>query len=341
METKDKILDYVKKKASVTGRELSELLGISRQAVNKHLRELILKGLVLKRGTTKDAIYSVAVPGARSAIDRSFRKKYLLKDLEEDRIFEETATVLNLKELLNGSAFEIANYAFTEILNNAIDHSKSEECAVEIDSDQYTYRYKIRDYGIGLFYSIFDKFKLQDENTAIGELLKGKTTTMRERHTGEGIFFTSKAADRLSLRSHKINLVMDNLKNDVFVEEKRFIEGTEVRFSVNRRSKRNLSKIFDGFAPEEFDYRFERTRVLVKLFKEDYISRSEAKRMLSGLDRFKEIILDFDGVKSIGQGFADQVFRIFRKTNPDITVRTENVPPILRQMIDHVVDNNI
>ena len=72
-----------------------------------------------------------------------------------------------------------------------------------------------------LFQSIFKKFDLPDENAAVGELIKGKTTTMAEKHSGEGIFFTSKAADQLSLRSHKINLIFDNSKKDVFVEQKR------------------------------------------------------------------------------------------------------------------------
>ena len=227
------------------------------------------------------------------------------------------------------------------MLNNVIDHSKSDKCLVEVKIDTYNIKFVIRDYGIGIFFSIYTKFKLNDEFDAVGELLKGKTTTMEEKHTGEGIFFTSKVSDIIFFRSHKIKLSFDNQKRDVFVEEKRYIKGTEVSFNISKRSKRRLDEIFSQFAPEEFDYRFDRTKALVKLFHQDYVSRSEAKRLLYGLDKFKEIILDFKGVKSIGQGFADEIFRVFKKAHPDKVIKIENLNPSLKPIIDHVVDNKI
>jgi hypothetical protein len=205
--------------------------------------------------------------------------------------------------------------------------------------DQYTVRFNVRDFGIGIFNSIATKFDLEDENAAVGELLKGKTTTMKERHSGEGVFFTSKSADRMSIRSHRIELIFDNQIKDVFVSEKRFVTGTEVDFEIRRRSRKSINKIFLAYAPEEFGYRFETTRVHVKLFQKDYVSRSEARRLLTGLDRFKRIKLDFKGVKSMAQGFADEIFRVFLDSHPDIEIETENLPHSLRTMVRHVVDN--
>ena len=63
--------------------------------------------------------------------------------------------------------------------------------------------------------------------------------------------------------------------------------------------------------------------------------------MLAGLDKFKEIILDFQGVKSIGQGFADEILRVFQKEHPDIIIKIENLNPALKSIINHVVDNKI
>ena len=225
------------------------------------------------------------------------------------------------------------------MLNNAIDHSSSEKCFVEASLDQYHLSFVIRDHGIGLFQSIYKKFNLADENAAIGELIKGKTTTWREKHTGEGIFFTSKSADRIGFRSHRIEVIFDNLKKDIFIYERRWIKGTEVNFKISKRSRRKLDVIFAEFAPEEFDYQFDKTKVQVKLFHSDYVSRSEARRLLHGLEKFKEIILDFSGVKSIGQGFADEVFRVFQNGHPDIVLKKINVSPTLVPIINHVVDN--
>jgi len=341
MNTKEKILKHLETKKTVTGKELSEYLGISRQAINKHLKELIRNSKVSKEGTTRGVVYKLAADKDMIQPIRRFKKKYSLSGLEEDKVFQELASLLNLKGELSTAAWDVVYYAFTEILNNAIEHSESKECSVRISLDQYRFSFDVRDSGIGIFYSIFTKFDLPDENAAIGELIKGKTTTMKEKHSGEGVFFTSKSADVVSFRSHKINLIFNNLKRDVFVEDRRFIKGTEVAFEISRHSRRRLDKLFTEFAPEEFEYSFEKTRALVRLFQEDCISRSEAKRLLSGLDKFKEIMLDFKGVKSIGQGFADEIFRVFRNSHPDITIGTENLSPSLQPIINHVVDNKI
>ncbi|GAI63579.1 unnamed protein product, partial [marine sediment metagenome] len=147
------------------------------------------------------------------------RKRYVLKGLEEHKAFNEVALHHNFRKNLSDNVFHIVNYVFSEILNNSIEHSRSKICGIEIVLDQYNCAFTIRDYGIGIFYSIYTNFDLSDETSAIGELIKGKTTTMRERHSGEGVFFSSKSGDTVTFRSHKINLTFDNIKKDVFVEE--------------------------------------------------------------------------------------------------------------------------
>ena len=341
MSTKEKILTYIKSKQTVTGKELSELLGISRQAINKHLKALIQANIVIKEGVSRAAVYRHSDKTDNRRLKQLFKKTYLLHGLQEDQVFTQFASIMNLEHKLTPNSMNIARYAFTEMLNNAIDHSLSEQCNVQAEVDAYHFNFTIRDFGIGIFYSIYDKFDLPDEYASIGELIKGKTTTMRERHTGEGIFFTSKAADSISFRSHNIELAFDNLKKDVFVEEKRHLRGTEVKFSISKQSKKKLNKLFADYAPEEFDFQFDRTKVMVKLYHQDYVSRSEAKRLLFGLDKFKEVILDFSGVKSIGQGFTDEVFRVFNQAHPDIVLRYENTNPVISSMIRHVVDNRI
>lgn len=340
MNTQEKILMFLENKKNATGQNLRNFLGISRQAINKHLKEMIETGLVLKKGKTKKAFYSLQDGKKSIPIAKLINKNYSLQGLEEDRVFRDLALILQLKKNLSRQTFEIIQYAFTEILNNAIEHSNSKTGNVKLIINQYDLQFRIRDFGIGIFCSILKKFKLPDENAAIMELLKGKTTTMKQKHTGEGIFFTSKIADTLSLRSHKFNLIFDNRKRDIFIEKKAFQKGTQVNFVISKQSRRRLDKIFLSFAPEEFDYKFDRTVVMIKLLSQEYISRSEAKRLLSGLDKkFKEITLDFKGVKSIGQGFADEVFRIFRKKHPEIIIRSENTSLPVKLMIDHVVDN--
>ena len=41
----------------------------------------------------------------------------------------------------------------------------------------------------------------------------------------------------------------------------------------------------------------------------------------------------------MGQGFADEVFRVFLDRNPDIEITLENLGRALRTMVYHVVDD--
>lgn len=339
MDITAKILKYIENRKSAQGSELVRLLGISRQALNKHLQELISDGKVIKEGKTKGVKYYYAKIKKKTV--QKFHREYKLDKLQEDLVCKDINLSFRLKQNLRKNVLNIFNYAFTEILNNVIEHSQTKKCDVKAELAPYQCNFKIRDYGIGIFYSIFTKFGLSDENMAVGELIKGEKTVMPERHTGEGVFFTSKSADIVNFRSHNINLIFDNIRQDIFLEEKKFIKGTEVNFKINTNSKRALEKIFNLYAPKEFGYRFEKTKVMVRLFQAEYISRSEARRLLVGLDKFKKILLDFKGVKSVGQGFADEIFRVFQKEHPDIVITIENLKSPLKSIIKHVVDNRI
>ena len=39
------------------------------------------------------------------------------------------------------------------------------------------------------------------------------------------------------------------------------------------------------------------------------VARSQARRICNRLDEFKEVILDFEKIEFIGQGFADEICR--------------------------------
>ena len=40
---------------------------------------------------------------------------------------------------------------------------------------------------------------------------------------------------------------------------------------------------------------------------------------------FKKIILDFKGVPTVGQAFADEIFRVFQNDNPKIKIEPINM----------------
>ncbi len=333
MDAKRRILVYLARRRSVASGELRAHLGISRQALSVHVRSLVEAGKVVRTGTARGARYMLRSRApAAAVVSHALRTQ----GLDEGRVWDKVAVALNLRRALRPNAEAIAHYAFTEMLNNAIEHSEADRCAVRCSFDPSTFSFEVRDPGIGVFHSIASKLRLEDEQTALIELLKGRTTTMREAHTGEGIFFTSRAADRFVLRSHRIEVEWSRVKDDVFVSRRRYLEGTKVSFAIQCSSRRRLEDVFAQFAPEEYDFRFEKTRVLVKLLQRDFVSRSEARRLLANLEKFRDIVLDFRDVRSVGQGFADEVFRVFARRHPGISIATENTNPVIDAMIRHV-----
>jgi len=338
MDTRKQILKFLKKRAG-SGAELAKRLAVSRQAVNVHLKKLVLSGQVIKTGVTRGAAY--ALPEDRHGVPAPvlFSKTFSLSRLAEDAVFRDAAGRLQLSRAIPGNVRDIVQYGFTEMLNNAIEHSQAADCKIQMGLDPYVCFFSVRDPGIGLFHSIASNFGLPDENVAAGELLKGKATTMAERHSGEGIFFTSRVGDVVRFRSHRIEVIFSGQGQDVVVNERRFLRGTEVRFEISRHSRRKVETIFGEFAPAELDYRFEKTRVLVKLFRREFVSRSEARRMMAGLDKFRMVELDFRNVKSLGQGFADEVFRVYANAHPHIEIKAVNLSPALEPMLRHVIDN--
>jgi hypothetical protein len=67
--------------------------------------------------------------------------------------------------------------------------------------------------------------------------------------------------------------------------------------------------------------------IIIKLAKEHgprLISRSQAKQVTANLDKFTEITFDFKEIKIVGQGFVDQIFRVFKNQHPEIKLNYIN-----------------
>jgi len=77
MDTREKILSYIKKKGEVSGKELVEVLGITRQAVNKHIKKLVEEGLLIKEGRTKGAVYKLLLHTESSGLCQN-SKRFIL-----------------------------------------------------------------------------------------------------------------------------------------------------------------------------------------------------------------------------------------------------------------------
>ncbi len=340
MQSKDHILFTLHKKGAVTTRQVADDLSVSRNYAHILLQELREEGTVLLIGKSNQARYVLA-SDARAVrnVKRAIRHKFFRLSnthLDEDAVFkrieQETGIFLDAKENIH----KIIRHGFTEMVNNAIDHSQSGQIEIDCRKTDTAITFVVRDFGIGIFNNVRDKFRLPGTLAAIQEILKGKATTDPAQHTGEGVFFTSKMGDVFVIDSYEKRLTVNNLLPDIFIADRKSLKGTRVSFSIHLTSQRDLRGIFDAFTGNGDDeYMFDKTRVTVKLFQfgRDLPSRSEAKRVTMNLENFKVVELDFSGVDTIGQAFADEIFRVWQNHHTDISIDPTNMNENVEFMI--------
>lgn len=266
----------------------------------------------------------------------NFSTQVSIQGLEEDKLWRQT--VLSLMTNVPANVLQICHHGFTEMVNNAIDHSEGTKLKISVMRTHTLIEIQIGDNGVGIFNKIQKAFNLDDPLHAILELSKGKLTTDPARHSGEGIFFTSRIFDRFAIISGKLSFTHLESDKDWLLEDKDVVfAGTLIQMRINLRSKRNIQQVFDTYTSDDFS--FTKTHVPVFLARygdENLVSRSQAKRLLARFERFKEIVLDFDNVDSIGQAFADEIFRVFVIQNPAIHLIPINANKQIQKMIAHV-----
>jgi hypothetical protein len=222
------------------------------------------------------------------------------------------------------------------MFNNVIDHSGAAHVSVSISKTAASTTIQIYDHGVGIFKKIQAALGLVDERHAVLELAKGKFTTDPRNHSGEGIFFSSRMFDEFEILSGEVYFSHEfDKKEDWILQRSTPHGGTLVSMTLHNHTSRTTKKVFDKFTSDE-DYGFNKTVVPVKLMRygdDNLISRSQAKRLLARFDRFKIVMLDFSGIASVGQAFADEVFRVFRNKHPEVKLVPMHTSSEVRQMI--------
>jgi hypothetical protein len=225
------------------------------------------------------------------------------------------------------------------MINNAIDHSGATEVQVSVRKNALFTESIVADEGEGIFLKIQRALNLHDAREAILELAKGKLTTAPEKHTGEGIFFTSRALDFFEIESHHLRFIHAPRAEDSIAEQASDTPGTRVRMRLANDSPRLMREVFDAFLDPD-EHTFDKTVVPLRLAQyegEKLVSRSQAKRVANRFERFKRVELDFAGISEIGQAFADELFRVFAAAHPAIRITPVNTGPAVAQMIRRVL----
>ncbi len=321
------ILEKINEKTPSLSARVAEAFDVSTNTIHSYLNELTEDNVIrkVKRGEYElvSEEYSHTFKRSKGEISNDTYAydvcmRALIKDYPE-----------NVKH--------IWSYAFSEMVNNVMDHSEAECLRVVINKNFLDTRVMIIDNGVGIFEKIKNHFSLTDLDEAVCELFKGKLTTDADHHSGEGIFFTSRMMDSFFILSDGKVFTTNKYNDDLFASiEGTVAKGTGVIMSLSNHTQKKAHEIFNMF--EDLDGDFSKTRIPLKnIFDSAPVSRSQAKRICNRLDNFKEAILDFADLEWMGQGFAHQLFVVYKKVNPDIVLKPINMNESVTDMYNHVV----
>ena len=324
-KVKQYILTHIKDNELVA--KTVDTFKISKSSVYNYLNELINDGII-----EKDAgnAYQIAT--------KRYSFVYSNLNLSEDKIFDkDIAPLVNMHEK---NVFSIWRYAFTEMMNNAIEHSLAQEITVSVFINAVETIIEISDNGIGIFNNIQRYVKSEEgkelsQEEAAQLLFAGKFTTAKSMHSGEGIFFTSHLMDSFMIFSEKVTFSRTPFK-DIQFELCETFKGTAVFMALDNHSKKTTKEVFNRFSSVEEG--FIKTQIpIVHVFPNGSpVSHSEARRLGELVLKFKEIDLDFTNVEELGQAFCHELFIVWQARNPEKQLNILNANEDVLNMINRV-----
>ena len=321
------LLEKIIEKTPSLSARAAEVFGVSTNTIHSYLSELAEDNIIrkIKRGEYEPVSeeYSYTFKRSKGEISSdTYAYDICMRPLIED--FPE-----NVKH--------IWSYSFSEMVNNVMDHSGAEELRIMIEKNYYQTSVAIVDNGVGIFEKIRSHFSFADLDEAVCELFKGKLTTDADNHSGEGIFFTSRMMDGFFIFSDGKVFTTNKYEDDTIISfDNGESKGTVVLMYLSNHSNKEPGEVFDKYSND--DGAFSKTRIPLKnIFDSAPVSRSQAKRICNRLEDFGEVTLDFAGLEWMGQGFAHQLFVVYKNSNPDVVLIPINMNESVTNMYNHVV----
>ena len=320
------ILEKIKQKKDGLTRSVAEEFGINQATVHRHINEMAQAGIITR---TKRGEYEL------TGREYEYRLSRKAGDLDSDTLAYDSCLKEHIRDFPE-NVRDIWAYAFSEMVNNVMDHSMAEELTVTVSQDYLDTQVILIDDGVGIFEKIRSYFGLSSLDEAVQELFKGKLTTDERNHSGEGIFFTSRMMDLFLIVSDGKVFTSNRYDSIRTFELPEVSKGTGVLMRLSNFSKKQSREVFDLYSDP--DGGFTRTHIpLRNMFDSSPVSRSQAKRVCSRLSSFREVEFDFDGISWMGQGFAHQIFVVFQNEHPDMRLIPVNMNEAVEKMYRHVL----
>jgi anti-sigma regulatory factor (Ser/Thr protein kinase) len=262
---------------------------------------------------------------------RQVVRRYPLSGLAEDRPWaEHFAPAFDLRH----NVARMAQHAFTELLNNAIDHSGGSGVTVSVRQTGLHLQMLISDDGCGLFERIAQAWQIDDAQLAMLELGKGGLTTQPDRHLGQGLFFVARTADIFDLHANRQAFQRRPGQSGWFGVRPVDRQGTSIYIAIALDTSRTLDEVLRSHAGQ--GYGLHHTEISLRLLTGANTwleSRAQARRVTARLDSFARAHLDFSGIDDIGPAFADELFRVYAHAHPGVQLVPLAAAPRVAAMI--------
>jgi len=311
--------------------ELARRLAVGPAAARRLLHQLVDLQWLQADGPTRRPRY-------RPGLLRQVVRRYVLDGLQEDQPW-----ALDFQPLfdLPDHVAQLAQHAFTELLNNAIEHSGGSRVTVSMRQTPTQLQLLVSDDGRGIFDAIGEHFAIADPALAMLELAKGKLSRQPERHSGRGLFFTAKLADVIDLHANQAAFQQCDWQRTQWQPvHAACAQGSAVYVAICLDTERTLDQVLRAYSLDGQGYGFERTVVPLKLAsapQRGLASRAQARRVAARLPQFRRVELDFDGLTEVGHGFADELLRVFHQQHPEVQLVPLNMAPRVAAMVDSLV----
>ncbi len=341
------IKNYILRKIDEDDREVvgktADSFGISATSVKRYFDAELSEGHIVSNAD-KQCGYELKTKVKKHSYDLN-----AITEREDGVLYDDIIPLLDVNE----NAGQIWRYALAEIFNNAIEHSEGSCVDVRLSANYLYSMITVTDNGIGIFRKIMNAMKsygyrdprIED---AVTELYKGKFTSCPERHTGEGIFFSMRLLDKFAVISDGIVLRKGYEGESSFVRShllnyamKLTKKGTVVTMQLENDTRRGPAEVFDEYSNVDDGIIKTRIPVFEACLDRDPVARSQARRLCARLNFFREVVLDFDKVEIMGQGFADELFRVYQNAHPEVTLTCAGMNATVQKMYLHARNTKV
>ena len=302
--------------------------GVSRQAVLKHMNNLIREKRVVAHGKTKDRYYELEpLLNYTKLVDitQGFKVDPLLHTI-----------IISSLSSLPRNIGEICEYALSVLLHNVMDHALATHLSIKLFSTRDETHVVVTDNGVGIFHHIRDGMGLDGKMISAIELAKGSQSYDTRRHAGDDLQAVMMLFDGITIDSAEISLRYEKKIDRWSLQESLQARGTKIHLEIATNSSTTCKGIFTKLFSEEKSV----VRIPVNLARtngELLTSKDQAHKLVHNIEFSKEVEFDFTGIDVIGPTFAHELVWSAREKNESIDIEWINAAETVNLLMSRAI----